>query len=61
VVAVPITDFDLPWGLELVYRRDESRMPVLEMITALRRSAQEIEKGMTAPTNKYWSNRAAIA
>jgi hypothetical protein len=36
-------------------------MPVLEMITALRRSAQEIEKGMTAPTNKYWSNRAAIA
>ena len=61
IVAVPITDFDMPWGLELVYRRDESRMPVLEMIRALRRAAQELEAGMAAPTNKYWSNKAAIA
>jgi DNA-binding transcriptional LysR family regulator len=61
VVAVPITDFDLPWGLELAYRRDEARIPVLEMIASLRRAARELEAGMAAPTNKYWSNKAAIA
>jgi DNA-binding transcriptional LysR family regulator len=61
VVAVPLSDFDMPWGLELVYRREESRMPVLEMIGALRRAAHELEAGMAAPTNKYWSSRAAIA
>jgi DNA-binding transcriptional LysR family regulator len=55
VVAVPIADFDLPWGLELCYRRAESRMPVLQVLDALRRSAHEIQMGMTSPTNKYWS------
>jgi DNA-binding transcriptional LysR family regulator len=61
VVAVPISDFDMPWGLELAYRRHESRMPVLEMIEALRRAAHEIEAGMGAPKNKYWSRTAAMA
>ena len=61
VVAVPISDFDMPWGLELAYRRGESRMPVLEMINALRRAAHGLEAGMGAPTNKYWSSAAAIA
>jgi DNA-binding transcriptional LysR family regulator len=61
VVAVPIRDFDMPWGLELAYRRDESRMPVLEMINALRRAAHGLEAGMGAPTNKYWSSAAANA
>lgn len=58
VVALPIRDFDMPWGLELAFRRGESRMPVLEMITALRRAAQDVEKGMTATTNKYWTRTA---
>jgi DNA-binding transcriptional LysR family regulator len=61
IVAVPITDFDMPWGLELVFRRDESRMPVLEMVQALRRAAKDLEAGMAAPTNKYWSSTVAIA
>lgn len=60
VVAVPITDFDMPWGLELCYRRDESRMPVLEVIAALRRAAHAIRPGMAGPTNKYWSSGAAV-
>jgi DNA-binding transcriptional LysR family regulator len=60
VVAVPIRDFDMPWGLELAYRRGEARMPVLEMIDALRQSAREAEPGMAAPTNKYWSTAAAL-
>jgi DNA-binding transcriptional LysR family regulator len=55
VVAVRLTDFDLPWGLELCYRRGESRMPVLQVLDTLRRSAHEIQTGMTSPTNKYWS------
>jgi DNA-binding transcriptional LysR family regulator len=55
VVAVRITDFDLPWGLELGYRRGESRLPVLQVLDALRRSAHEIQTGMASPTNKYWS------
>lgn len=61
VVAVRITDFDLPWGLELVYRRGESRMPVLQVIEAFRRSAHEIQTGMASPTNKYWSARGGHA
>jgi DNA-binding transcriptional LysR family regulator len=60
VVAVPITDFDIPWGLDLTYRRDEARMPVLEVIDALRRAAHEMQPGMASPTNKYWSSAAAI-
>ena len=60
VVAVPIRDFDLPWGLELAYRRGETRMPVLEMLDALRRAARAIESGMAATPNKYWS-RAAVS
>ena len=60
VVAVPISDFDMPWGLEVTYRRNEARMPVLEMIDALHRAARELE-GMGAPTNKYWSSAAAHA
>jgi hypothetical protein len=59
VVAVQISDFDMPWGLELAYRRGESRMPVLEMISALRRAAHEVETGMAPPTNKYWSSATA--
>ena len=60
VIAVPITDFDMPWGLELAYRRGEARMPVLEVINAFRQAAREIQRGMTSPTNKYWSSVAAI-
>jgi hypothetical protein len=32
---------------------------VLEMINALRQAAHEIDPGMAAPTNKYWSSGAA--
>jgi DNA-binding transcriptional LysR family regulator len=55
VVAVRISDFDMPWGLELAFRRGEARMPVLEMINAFRNAAHEMQAGMAAPTNKYWS------
>jgi DNA-binding transcriptional LysR family regulator len=55
VAAVRISDFDLPWGLELAYRWGESRMPVLEVLNALRRAAHEVQTGMASPTNKYWS------
>jgi DNA-binding transcriptional LysR family regulator len=61
VVAVPISDFDMPWGLELAYRRGEARMPVLEVINALRRAAHGSEAGMGVPTKKYWSSAAATA
>jgi DNA-binding transcriptional LysR family regulator len=60
VIPVRIADFDLPWGLELAYRRDETRMPVLEVIDALKRAAATVlARGMGAPTNKYWSSAAA--
>lgn len=60
VVAVRITDFDMPWGLELAYRRDETRMPVREIINALLRAAHDIQAGsMAGPTNKYWSSVVA--
>lgn len=33
--AVPLTDFDLPWGVVMSYRQDEARVPVLATIDAL--------------------------
>jgi DNA-binding transcriptional LysR family regulator len=33
--AVPLADFDLPWGVVMTYRQDEARAPVLATIDAL--------------------------
>jgi DNA-binding transcriptional LysR family regulator len=55
LVALRIRDFDLPWGCELVYRRDEMRPAVLEVIRAIRESAHAMrDAGMTSQETKYW-------
>jgi len=54
-VAIRLVDFEMPWGCELVYRRDESSAPVLEFIAAMRRAASEIAAGMASQENEYWS------
>lgn len=33
--AIPLADFDLPWGVVLSYRQDEARVPVLATIDSL--------------------------
>jgi DNA-binding transcriptional LysR family regulator len=33
--AVPLSDFDLPWGIAMSYRQDEARVPVLATVDAL--------------------------
>jgi DNA-binding transcriptional LysR family regulator len=54
-VAVKLKDFNLPWGCELVHRRDESRPAVLEVIRALHDAARAIhDAGMTSKEMKYW-------
>jgi DNA-binding transcriptional LysR family regulator len=35
LVAVPFVDFEVPWGVEMVYRQDEARVPVLATIDAI--------------------------
>jgi DNA-binding transcriptional LysR family regulator len=35
LVAVPLVDFDLPWGVVMTYRQDEARVPVLATIDAI--------------------------
>jgi DNA-binding transcriptional LysR family regulator len=33
--AVPLADFDLPWGVVMAYRQDEAQVPVLETVDAI--------------------------
>jgi len=54
LIAVPIMDFEMPYDCELVYRRDESRAPVLEVIAAMRRAATSLATSMASQENKYW-------
>lgn len=61
LIAVPIRDFNIPWGVELSYRADESRPPVLEVIQSLRHSARQLDASMAAQENKYWSDVEASA
>jgi len=61
LVAVPIRDFHVPWGVELAYRADEARGPVLEVIQALRRAAHDVYTSMAPQENKYWSEHEATA
>ena len=61
LVAVPIRDCQIPWGVELVYRSDESRPPVLEVIGSLRQAALDIREGMASQENKYWSDVSVTA
>jgi len=42
LVSIPLRDFKLPWGGELVYRKDESRVPILAVIDAVVSRAAEI-------------------
>jgi DNA-binding transcriptional LysR family regulator len=64
--ALRITDFDMPWGLELVYRRNEARMPVLEVINALRLAAREVDPAWApqqtsiGPARRWSGNMPAL-
>jgi DNA-binding transcriptional LysR family regulator len=59
VVAVPIRDFDLPWGVELTYRRDEARPAVLEVIRSIEEAAHAIvSASMASQETKYWPQMA---
>lgn len=40
--AVPLTDFDLPWGVVMTYRQDEARVHVLATIDALVAQASQL-------------------
>jgi len=61
LVAVPIRDFHVPWGVEVCYRGDERRPPVLEVIQSLRHAARELDASMASQENKYWSDVEASA
>ena len=39
---VRITDFRLPWGVDLIYRKDESRAPILATIDAILETARQL-------------------
>jgi DNA-binding transcriptional LysR family regulator len=52
VVGVRISDFSLPWGLDLVYRSDESRQRVLALITLAREVALELWPGRASPRTR---------
>ena len=56
LVAVPIRDFHVPWSVEVCYRGDERRAPVLEVIQSLRRAARDLDASMASQENKYWSD-----
>lgn len=40
--AVPLVDFDLPWGVVMAYRQDESRAPVLAAVDAIVMHASQL-------------------
>jgi DNA-binding transcriptional LysR family regulator len=55
IAVVPLKDFALPWGIELTYRRSESRPAVLELLSAIRRAAESAKStAMTSQERKYW-------
>lgn len=60
LVAIELTDFELPWGCELSYRGDEARPAVIEVVRAIREAAQAMSTpgmpGMTSQETKYWSD-----
>lgn len=59
VVAVRLRDFDLPWGVEMVYRKDEARPAVLAVMQAIQEAARAVvEASMTSQEMKYWPQRA---
>ena len=50
---VRITDYRLPWGADLIYRKDESRAPILATIDAIVESARQLfpsKPGVTGGT-----------
>jgi hypothetical protein len=42
LVAIPIEDFSMNWGGELVYRQDEARVPVLATVDSILAHAKEL-------------------
>ena len=59
LVAVRITDCDIPWGCEVSYRRDEARPAVLEVLRAIREAAEKItDESMASQETKYWPQMA---
>ena len=42
LVSIPLRDFSMPWGGELVYRKDEARAPVLATIDCIVARAREL-------------------
>ena len=47
LVAIPIEDFELPWGVDALHRRDETRSATLAVLEAIRQAADE-ESGMSS-------------
>jgi DNA-binding transcriptional LysR family regulator len=50
---VRITDYRLPWGADLIYRKDESRAPILSTIDAMLEAARQLfppKAGVTSGT-----------
>jgi DNA-binding transcriptional LysR family regulator len=56
LVSIPLRDFLLPWGGELVYRKDESRASVLAVIDTIVASAKSRYKSTNepTPTHRAW-------
>lgn len=62
--AVPLHDFDLPWGLEVSHREDESRTPVLATIEALLAHARALRAPAPDPgavLQAFDTSRAAMS
>ncbi|HEX7939427.1 MAG TPA: LysR family transcriptional regulator [Gemmatimonadaceae bacterium] len=55
LVSIPLRDFKLPWGGELVYRKDESRAPILAVIDVIVARANHVftpkRVGTTTPVS----------
>jgi LysR family transcriptional regulator, benzoate and cis,cis-muconate-responsive activator of ben and cat genes len=50
--AIPLRDFDLEFGGEVVYRKDESRAPILSAIDAIITLANQMFGGVRAPADR---------
>jgi DNA-binding transcriptional LysR family regulator len=62
LVAVPLADVNLPWGIEMTYRRDEARVPVLATIDALVEQASLLSsKAAEAELPSSHTSKASIS
>jgi hypothetical protein len=56
LVSIPLRDFTLPWGGELIYRRDESREPILAVIDTIieKAAARHADAREPKPVHRAW-------